>query len=408
MRLLLAAWLGAAAPALGQSFQHRGFLETRATLYPQTAANDSGRAVGDALFRYEASWEALPGVKLFGAFDARTDTHRMTERRWRPDWQDRGRLRPAFSLRRASVQLHRGKVTAELGKQFIRWGRADILNPTDRFAPRDYLNVIDNDFLGVLAGRVTWEAGANTIDLVAAPRFTPSRTPLLEQRWVVLPESLGNVTVRDGGTRIEGRAQFGARWSRAGSRAEYSLVFYEGFHHLPLVEARVVSLFPPVGELRGLHPRLRLYGGDAAVPLRWFTVKAEAAWFTSATPMADEYVLYVVQLERTAGEWFLVGGYAGEAVTRRRNPLDFAPDRGFARALLARAGYTIDARRSVAVESAVRHNGEGVWLKGEYSQQVGTHWRATASFTVIRGDAADFLGQYRRNSHALLALRYSF
>ncbi len=34
---------------------------------------------------------------------------------------------------------------------FIRWGRADILNPTDRFAPRDFMNVIDPDFLPVLA-----------------------------------------------------------------------------------------------------------------------------------------------------------------------------------------------------------------------------------------------------------------
>ena len=32
----------------------------------------------------------------------------------------------------------------------------------------------------------------------------------------------------------------------------------------------------------------------------------------------------------------------------------------------------------------------------------------TATGTLIRGDAGDFLGQYRRNSHVALALRYSF
>ena len=36
-----------------------------------------------------------------------------------------------------------GGFTLDVGKQFIRWGRADVLNPTDRFAPRDFLNVID-------------------------------------------------------------------------------------------------------------------------------------------------------------------------------------------------------------------------------------------------------------------------
>ena len=56
----------------------------------------------------------------------------------------------------------------------------------------------------------------------------------------------------------------------------------------------------------------------------------------------------------------------------------------------------------------MRQNGKGVWLKSEYSQALGQHWRATAAFTVIRGAAGDFLGQYRRNSHLTLALRYSF
>ena len=61
------------------------------------------------------------------------------------------------------------------------------------------------------------------------------------------------------------------------------------------------------------YPTLRSYGGDAAIPLPWFTAKVEAAYFTTDTPRTDEYVLYVVQLERQIGEWSLMGGYAGEA-----------------------------------------------------------------------------------------------
>lgn len=151
-----------------------------------------------------------------------------------------------------------------------------------------------------------------------------------------------------------------------------------------------------------------MYGGDAAMPLRWFTVKGEAAWFGSSTRTADEYVLYVVQLERQVGEWVFVGGYAGENVTARRSTLTFAPDRGLTRAVLARAAYTIDPNRSVALETAVRQDGDGMWLKGEYSQTFGQHWRATAGFAWIRGAASDFLGQYRRNSHTFVTMRYSF
>jgi hypothetical protein len=151
-----------------------------------------------------------------------------------------------------------------------------------------------------------------------------------------------------------------------------------------------------------------MYGGDAAIPLKGVTVKAEAAYFTSTTKTEDEYGLYVVQVERQAGEWFFIGGYAGQVVTEHRSILDFAPDRGLTRAFLARAGYTIDTNRSVALETAARQNGQGEWAKLEYSQAFGAHWRATAAFTLIRGDESDFLGQYRHNSHVTLALRYSF
>jgi hypothetical protein len=56
----------------------------------------------------------------------------------------------------------------------------------------------------------------------------------------------------------------------------------------------------------------------------------------------------------------------------------------------------------------VRQNGKGVYAKAEYSQALGQHWRVTGGLALLRGDALDFLGQYRRNSHAILTVRYSF
>jgi hypothetical protein len=379
-----------------QSFTQRGFLELRAVGYPQTAPGDSGRAVAESLLRYEAFYKLTPALRLAGAVDARADTHRQTGRDPGLDWWDRTLLRPALAVRRLSLVYGRGPVTAEFGKQFIRWGKADILNPTDRFAPRDFLGVVDNDFLAVTAARLTVERAGHTLDAIFAPRFTPSRMPLLHQRWIVVPQG---VRLPEIGTRYPGGGQLGLRWNRLARGFEHSLSFFEGFNHLPLFDLTKLERF---------YPRLRMVGADAAVPLRWFTVKGEAAWLTSPRRQADEYLQYVVQLERPSGEWSLVGGYSGEYVTRRRSLAGFSPDRGLTRAFLVRASYTIDANRGVLLETAVRRNGDGAWLRAEYSQAFGQHWRATAGFTLIRGDPRDFLGQYRRNSHATLALRYSF
>jgi len=321
------------------------------------------------------------------------------------------------------MTLTKGPLTVEAGKQFIRWGKTDIVTPTDRLAPRDFLSVVDTEFLPVTGVRATAQLHGDTIEVVWVPQFTPSRTPLFDQRWTpALP--IEGVVIVDGGARWPSGSQEGIRWAHTGDRIEYAATFFRGFNHLPTIEdtqppgsgapvssaglptpATVVSI--PVDVVR-TYPRIESYGGDAAMPTRWFIVKGEAAYVRTAPSVGDDYVLYVVQLERQRGEWMFVVGYAGEVVTARRGSIDFAPDRGLTKAFVARASYTIDANRSLVFEGAVRQTGEGAYLRSEYSQAWGQHWRATASIVGIGGQVDDFLGQYRRNSHATLAVRYSF
>src|SRR5262249_54336363 len=125
-------------------------------------------------------------------------------------------------------------------------------------------------------------------------------------------------------------------------------------------------------------------------------------------PRTDDYVLYVVQLERQTGEWILLGGYAGEVVTTRRSPFVFAPDRGLTRALVGRASLTIDTNRSLPFETSVCRAGDGAYAKADYSQARGQLWRGTIAGAWLAGAADDFLGQYRRNSYLSASVRYSF
>ncbi|HKW96881.1 MAG TPA: hypothetical protein VJN43_04065 [Bryobacteraceae bacterium] len=400
------------APAcFAQSFTQRGFLETDLLGYPQTAAGDSGRAVGGAILDYDASYKLSPSLIFSGGIEARTDTHHEVDREFGLSYWDRGAARPAFSIKSLNATYTKGLVTVELGKQFVRWGKADILNPTDRFAPQDYVDVVNSEFLGITAARFTIGDQSNTAEFVWAPRFTPSRIPLIGQRWIVIPALPFNAhpPVLDGGAQIPGGQQFGARWNHIGQVAEFSFSFYEGYNHLPLVDPTLLSRQLEVYlQLRRRYPSMRMEGTDAAIPLRWFTVKTEAAYFSAPNKDADDYAMYVVQLERQKGEWLFVGGYAGQYVTVKRTLFDFAPDRGLTRAFLGRASYNIDPNRTVVLETAMRQDGGGSWAKLEYTQAYREHWRFTTGFTWIRGEADDFLGQYHRNSFASLAIRYSF
>lgn len=406
--ILLLILLAFAAPAAAQDVTYRGFADIQSAAYPQTTPQDADRVAVEGRFRFEPAYRAASWLTLSGSGDARIDNLGLVDRTWRLDVRDRGVQRPAFSLRHAAATLRRGPVAIGLGKQFIRWGKADILNPTDRFAPRDFLEVTDDEFLAVTGTRVQYERGAHSVDVVWVPLFTPSRIPLMGRRWAAAtPQTPGSTGFIDLEPTFPRRSQYGARWNARGSGFELSLSYFDGFNHLPQFTAQPLSGRPLVALRRSYAP-LRMAGVDAAVPLRWFTVKSEAAWLKTSSATADDVVLYVVQLERQSGELSLVGGYAGEIVTQRRSAFAFAPDRGLTRAFLGRAGYTLGPTRDVAFEAAVRQNLDGLWLKGQYSEAVDAHWRWTLAGTLIGGDERDFIGQYRRNSHLLATLRYSF
>ncbi|HZU23919.1 MAG TPA: hypothetical protein VFA04_00260 [Bryobacteraceae bacterium] len=403
--ILLSASISAAFAQ--QEFTQRGFIESYNQFYPDTVPIDRSNIVSDELFREDMNFKLTPNLQINAAFDGRFDSHQQVERTASLDFWDRGLQRPAMSIRDLNLVYTKGRFTATLGKQFIRWGKSDILNPTDRFAPHDFLTLTDDYFLGVTAARFMYDTGKDSIDAIVQPWFTPSRTPLLNQRWTPLPPDTWSDLYANYGSAYPGRASFGVRWNHTGSAAEYSFNYYDGFDNLPLYNV-LPAPSPDVFGLQRFFPELREMGGDLAVPMHWATIKGEIANFSSSDKRSDQYVLYVLQLQRQIKEWNLVGGYAGEVVYDSRSPFFFSPERGYARSFLGRAGWTIDPRSDLSVQGIVKQNGRGGLLEATYSHTFGQHWRATVGYVMVRGDENDFIGQYRHNSHEIVSLRYSF
>jgi hypothetical protein len=137
-------------------------------------------------------------------------------------------------------------------------------------------------------------------------------------------------------------------------------------------------------------------------------MKAETTWQQATSEDADDYGLWVVQAERQQADWLLIGGYVGEWVTAERGALAFAPDRGLARSVIGRVSRTLERNRSFFVEVVARRDADGLYAKAEYSHGVGSHWRVTLQAQLLRGRAADFLGQYRLNSWTGARSRFNF
>jgi len=235
--LALALALVCARGTNAQTLTQRGFAEGVVFLFPQTTSNDATQVVGDGLVRGEVFWKPAVWLQFAAGLDVRASSHDEVEPGWRLDFGDRGIQRPRLSARRLAGTFTHGGLNIDVGKQFIRWGKTDIVTPTDRFAPRDFLNVISSELLPVIGARASYQRGAETFEGVWVPRLTPSRLPLLGQRWTSVPQEAVTVPIVDAGSVFPSGAQAGARWSHVGTGFEYSLSFFHGFNHLPTIES---------------------------------------------------------------------------------------------------------------------------------------------------------------------------
>jgi hypothetical protein len=394
----------ATASAAAQSATETGFVDVTFTGYPQTAVTDHTRAIVRAIVRWDPELKGT-NWRVNASFEAQTDTHDQTA--VEATYWDRSPRRPAFDIRRLSASWVHGPLTLVAGKQFIAWGKTDVVVPTDHVAPKDYVDLMDPEPLAVTAVRATVAGPSDSLDVVFAPRLTPSRAPLLDQRWVNPPLLAFGRPLIDAGGDIPDDPQVGVRWNHLGRHVEDSLSFFQGNDTLPSFST-AASATPAVVDVTRTYPTLTSVGGDLAVPLPWMTIKGEAGWYGSSTAAARTFLLYVVQAERPWREWLFIGGYVGEQVERAGTLVRFDPDEALARAFTGRVAYTIDTNRSFVFEAAARQNGDAFVGRAEYSQTVGSHMRVTAGLRVIRGTPDDLVGQYRRNSAATLSWRYSF
>jgi len=133
------------------------------------------------------------------------------------------------------------------------------------------------------------------------------------------------------------------------------------------------------------YPAVQAVGADAVVAVSGVVVRAESAWLRARDKDADDYGLWVAQLERQQAEWLVVGGYVGEWVSARRGRSSFAPDRGMARSILGRLSRSATTDRTFALEGLVRQNGDGIYVKAEYSQRLAGSWRFTVQTGVALG-----------------------
>ena len=410
MKLRLAwvpAALAAACAAQTGAWSYRGFLENRALYYPSATANDQVRLVDETLLRVEGKLRLPGGFGLSAGLDAQTDSDNQVTRAWRFSWDDRTAQRPPLALRTMSVHYTRGPFRIEAGKQILHWGQMDFSSPTDKLAPRDYLNPASADYLGAFAVRAVVDTGPRSLELVYLPRFTPSRIPLTDSRWLILPAEFDGYTYRPQGVQYPGGGQVGVRYHQIVSPYEFSVCYFAGYKTLPtfLYDKDPIKLNL---NYQTLYPKMQMVGADFAAPWHGLLWKVESSYIRSESSYLSGNWTYALQAEKTGDKWQWALEVAGDKLTETKRPNTLDADRATRDAVSGHVAWTPTPRQTVSAEWFLHPNGKAFITRILYSRNLYSTLRAIGGFLWIGGSQSDPLARYNVNSYLTLQLRYSF
>jgi hypothetical protein len=415
----VAALLGATgAAAAAQELELSGVAEIDHFSYLDAAAEDQVGRRQQGLLQVRGTARLHDRLELFAEGQLRG--HRTNGS------DGRGYLNEAY------VDLLLPGLDLRLGKQTIVWGKTDVVNPTDHFAPRDFTDPLDTDDerLGVLAARLRGSIGEVRVEGVLAPGAAFSRLPGIGSRWApVFPATMPHpadprrtLHVRyeleeaaDPALRLE-NAQYGAKVSTTARGWDLSLSWFDGWDDLPATVQRLapVSEDEVRVELHQTPSRRRALGGDVATTVGAYSIRAEGAYLMADSLGGPDYFQYVVGLERFFGDPLAAGGtqllaqWIQEITPRGFRPGPFDLNHVFRRAAMARLQHNATTDLQLSVDGVYDFRTDGYYLQPGASWRLRDGLRIEGTLDLLGGGQEAFFGAFAGNRRLRTSVRYSF
>jgi hypothetical protein len=432
--IALVLWILLSPPIFSQiTWEDGGSLQESGRFYVQTPNASDAYAEVNARFQMWGRATITKKLSFRSALDLRVDTHRNVDRgRWL-DIENRGLRQPAGSISEFYMDAKLGHVDLRLGKQQIRWGRADGFNPTDNIIPYDYLQTFDDQRLAIPALKADAYFARTNLELVWIPYYTPTRLPLLGQRWFPRLPSSGTVSLFAGfapqtvdlvyldvagrlPARTLGNGQWGVRFNQVVRRGEFSFSYFDGFDDLPYFRPEATPLWSPISSrppqalvsLNREYHRVHVAGMDFASEIGRIGIRGEAAFFDQTDPLNIDHLLFIVGVDKHWGDWFAIVQYAGQKMNGRAPGTAVFRDLGLRSTLICRLERTIGPSRSLEIKGALRMLDGDFFLQPVYSITLSNNWKMKLGATIFAGSKDSYLGQFRDSSHFTVELTYSF
>lgn len=211
----------------------------------------------------------------------------------------RAASRSTTTLREAYLGYRDGPASARLGWQIISWGRADVINPTDNVAARDYTRLVDRDAdqkLGAPTLNLNYRIGSTSIQALWQPLFRATTVPPSAVTGVRYVDDRPDFVPGSGGIRID----------TVGERLSWSVSYFHGPAKRPNLAISLADFGN--GLIRLDHREVSIAGADAELIVGPWVLRSETAYSRFAgsgrDPLAsrESFVESVLGVERAFGQ----------------------------------------------------------------------------------------------------------
>ena len=300
-----------------------------------------------------------------------------------------------------------------VGKQILKWGRADEINPTDNLAVFDY-TLVTTDRDAMRTGGYALKADAYwrelTLEIVAVPLFKPSRIPTGPSLDVRDHAPGWAVTHSGGAVKLEFH----------GTPMDASASYFYGYLPRPHVTLGA--------GLDLTYYRAWVIGGDFGKAVGAWGLRGEGAW---TIPDADlegyrPFFTYVIGVDRTLFQDFyantqfiqnIVPGYREPAYP----PIPGLKEAKTSERALNNQGHRIthaaslrisyqqpDNRWKASITGILNITDGDYLLRPKLEYGFSDHWKARSGYEYNHGKDATFFGQSRKNNAGFAELEFLF
>ncbi len=344
--------------------------------------------------------------------------------------------RPAFTLNEVLFSWYGDTAEVEVGKKIYSWKVADSYSPLDTLNPKDIIELMDPQKIGIPSVSVLKMFESVNIQTVWLPLFVPDRQPNEASRWAgddpegraAFVERFGmEPVIIDAGRDLPDdkmdKMSVAVRLSSSTllSGWDLAMVYRYGYSTQGVIRNDINPLTLPLVYQTTEYPAYNLFGLSFSTVSGDFEYHGEAGFHDSRDNLKDEdYLSYVAGVNYTNYDWLnswfeelrFVVEYAGEEITQRRDAGSIYSNKGVGRGLasniIGSIKFKIDEDHSIKTSYVYNVSKEdSLWdIYGE--SKLTDNLELFYGYQKLSGDPSTFLGQWDDNDRVYVQMAITY